>query len=223
MGLRDWDPATFTCSLARHHTPAAHVAELRPEDSGLGFELGHGERMARCVRCDAWLLVTPPASEQAAARTLPDLTAVELPRRGKALREAIILRLIAVERAVHAVVFGLFAIALFVVEAHLPAVHAQAQGLLDQLRPALAGSGPSASQAWLTRQLEHLLQLRAGTLRVLLATAIVYCVVEGAEAVGLWRLRRWAEYLTALATAGFLPFEIVELSRFSKVPRVTAG
>jgi uncharacterized membrane protein (DUF2068 family) len=132
------------------------------------------------------------------------------------------LRLIAVERAVHAVVFGLFAIALFVVEAHLPAVHAQAQGLLDQLRPALAGSGPSASQAWLTRQLEHLLQLRAGTLRVLLATAIVYCVVEGAEAVGLWRLRRWAEYLTALATAGFLPFEIVELVHRITVVRVGA-
>jgi uncharacterized membrane protein (DUF2068 family) len=38
-------------------------------------------------------------------------------------------------------------------------------------------------------------------------------VLEGTEAVGLWKERRWAEYLTAVATAGFLPFEIIELSK----------
>ncbi len=46
---------------------------------------------------------------------------------------------------------------------------------------------------------------------------MIYAVVEGVEAVGLWRERRWAEYLTAAATVGFLPFEIIELSK-----RVTA-
>ena len=38
-----------------------------------------------------------------------------------------------------------------------------------------------------------------------------YAVIESTEAVGLWRERRWAEYLTVVATAGFLPFEIREL------------
>ena len=37
---------------------------------------------------------------------------------------------------------------------------------------------------------------------VLAVTAVIYAVVEGVEAVGLWRERRWAEYLTAIATAG---------------------
>ena len=42
--------------------------------------------------------------------------------------------------------------------------------------------------------------------------ASAYAVVSGFETVGLWRERRWAEYLTALSTAGFLPLELYELS-----------
>jgi uncharacterized membrane protein (DUF2068 family) len=57
---------------------------------------------------------------------------------------------------------------------------------------------------------------------VLTVTATVYAVVEGVEAVGLWFERRWAEYLTALATAGFLPFEVRELIRRVTVVRVGA-
>jgi uncharacterized membrane protein (DUF2068 family) len=54
-------------------------------------------------------------------------------------------------------------------------------------------------------------------LPILSITAGAYALVEGVEAVGLWRERRWAEYLTVVATAGFLPFEIDELAK-----RVTA-
>jgi uncharacterized membrane protein (DUF2068 family) len=37
-------------------------------------------------------------------------------------------------------------------------------------------------------------------------------VLEGAEAVGLWYQKRWAEYLTFIATTLLLPLEIYELS-----------
>ncbi len=47
-------------------------------------------------------------------------------------------------------------------------------------------------------------------------------MVEAVEAVGLWHERRWAEYLTALATAGFLPFEVDELIKRVTVFRVSA-
>ena len=52
---------------------------------------------------------------------------------------------------------------------------------------------------------------------MLLALALAYAIVEWAEAVGLWLEKRWAEYLTVLATTGFLPLEVHEL-----VKRVTA-
>jgi uncharacterized membrane protein (DUF2068 family) len=40
-----------------------------------------------------------------------------------------------------------------------------------------------------------------------------YAVLEGVEAVGLWYQKRWAEYLTFVATILFLPYEVYELSR----------
>src|SRR5205085_11504877 len=55
-----------------------------------------------------------------------------------------------------------------------------------------------------------------------LFTATASALLEGVEAVGLWRQRRWAEYLTAIATAGFLPFELHELAKRVSIGRVLA-
>jgi len=59
-------------------------------------------------------------------------------------------------------------------------------------------------------------------LRIALVTALLYAVVETIEAIGLWKERRWAEYLTVLATAGFLPLEIHELLKRVTVVRIGA-
>ena len=42
--------------------------------------------------------------------------------------------------------------------------------------------------------------------------SVFYALLEGAEAVGLWYGKRWAEYLTFLATILLLPLEIYELT-----------
>lgn len=41
--------------------------------------------------------------------------------------------------------------------------------------------------------------------------AFAYAVLEGTEGVGLAMRRRWAEYLTVLATAALIPFEAYEV------------
>jgi uncharacterized membrane protein (DUF2068 family) len=41
---------------------------------------------------------------------------------------------------------------------------------------------------------------------------LAYALIELVEAVGLWFAKRWAEYLTVVATAAFLPLEIYELT-----------
>jgi uncharacterized membrane protein (DUF2068 family) len=54
--------------------------------------------------------------------------------------------------------------------------------------------------------------------------ACVYAAVFAAEGYGLWRERRWAEYLTVIVTASLLPFEIWEVVRhYSWLKLATLG
>jgi uncharacterized membrane protein (DUF2068 family) len=208
---------TFVCSRRGHVTPAALVEQLRPEDAGLGVDLPDGRRMARCTRCDVWIDTTPPANP--VRKTLPTVDDIKLPRRGRPLRDAIVLRLIAIDRGVHAVLFSLLAVILFLLETNLGSLRQDAQTLISNLTE---NTGQGASQGTLDRWLHDLLHIRKHTVLILLFTAIAYAVVEGVEAVGLWLEKRWAEYLTAIATAGFLPFEIHELTKKVTVLRVAA-
>jgi uncharacterized membrane protein (DUF2068 family) len=43
--------------------------------------------------------------------------------------------------------------------------------------------------------------------------SMAYAGLLATEGIGLWRQFRWAEYLTILSTAWFLPFEVLELVR----------
>lgn len=215
-----WHPETLVCSKRGHVTPAADVARLRPQDSGLGVDLADGRRLARCLRCDVWIACHPP--EHPARGTLPVLEDIVLPRRGRALRDAIVLRLIAIDRAIHALLFGILAAALLTLDIELGPLQAGAGRLQRSIQDSLRTTGQTRGLAGTARILERIGGLRRGAITVLLATALAYCVVEAVEAAGLWRERRWAEYLTALATAGFLPFEIDELAKRTTVLRVGA-
>jgi uncharacterized membrane protein (DUF2068 family) len=188
------------------------VRTLLPEHSGIGVDLPDGRRLARCLRCDAWIAAPDGTAGNAERESLPELESLEMPRRGKPLRQAIILRLIAIDRAFHAVVFGAIAIGSFLAVERLPLFRATLQRWLLAIDQAEGQIGPTPTHSFADRELRHLLTVRSTSLRVVAITAAVYCVLEATEAVGLWKERRWAEYLTAVATAGFLPFEIIELT-----------
>lgn len=210
---RRWNSETLVCGVRGHVAPAAEVRTLLPEHSGVGVDLPDGRRLARCLRCDAWIAVPAAAAARAERESLPELESMELPRRGKRLREAIILRLIAIDRAFHAVLFGAIAVGSFLAERRFPLFHAAVQRWLVVIDQTAGQTGPTPTRSFADKELRHLLTVRSGSLRVVAFTAAVYCVLEATEAVGLWRERRWAEYLTAVATAGFLPFEIIELTK----------
>lgn len=218
---RHWNNETWVCSIRGHVTPAAQVRTLRATDRGLGFDDDNDQRFVRCVRCDAWIdmPLPPPNNEQ---EHLPDIDNLTLPRRGKALEEAILLRVIAIDRAIHSIGFTLLAIGLALIEVNLSAMQRFGADLATRLDGAVAETGQQASRSFVSRSLHELLTLRRGAIEVLLVTAIAYAILEGVEAVGLWRERRWAEYLTVIATVGFLPFELIELSEKVTVFRLGA-
>ena len=68
-----------------------------------------GVRWHRCLRCDAWIPLPPPA--EPARERIPPREEIELPLRGRAMRDLIVLRLIAIDRFIHFVVLGLLALA----------------------------------------------------------------------------------------------------------------
>jgi uncharacterized membrane protein (DUF2068 family) len=129
----------------------------------------------------------------------------------------VILRLIAIERGVHSVIFALIALLAVLLRGHLVGVQSSVRRYLDTLTRNEQQTGRATNHSFLVREGNKFLHLHNGTLQVLIITAAAYAVIEGVEAVGLWLEKRWAEYLTALATAGLLPLEIHELLK-----RVTA-
>ncbi|MEZ5145290.1 MAG: DUF2127 domain-containing protein [Acidimicrobiales bacterium] len=218
---RRWHHETWICSIRGHVVPAADVARLRPEDASVGADLPDGTRICRCLRCDLWLRTRPPVGDEVRRDVLPPRDQLPRPRRGKPLEDAILLRLIAIDRGIHGVLFTLLAIALLVIKVNLAAIRSWAESLRDAIEGGV-GDATRAGHARLTSELGSLLRLSGDELNVLLVTAIAYAVIESTEAVGLWRERRWAEYLTVIATAGFLPFEIRELLDRVTVLRVGA-
>jgi uncharacterized membrane protein (DUF2068 family) len=222
MGRRRqrWDRETLVCAFAGHETPALRVARLRgPDDWGVGVDLDDGRRFARCVRCDAWVVGTPP--ERPERDTLPPLAEIPIPRRGKMLRDFIVLRLIALDRALHALVFALIAVGLVVLRLKLPVLKAEASDVLTRLGGGVVASG-NPGRDFLVRELHRLLNLDQQGVLIALLIALSYTVVEGVEAVGLWFQRRWAEYLTVIATGGLIPLEVDELLKRTTVVRVGA-
>ncbi len=208
---KHWHPETWVCSMKGHVAPAASARVVGPGDAALGAMLADGRRLARCLRCDSWVEHAVPEGAEVEYEVVPPLAALTLPRRGKPLHEAIVMRLIALNKGSHALAFSLLAITLAVLQTNLDRLHGSAQRILDAINGPLADSGQGASRTWFGRQLAHVLNLKAGTIKTLLVVAVIYAAVEWTEAIGLWRERRWAEYLTVLATAGFLPFEVREL------------
>jgi len=207
-----WSAETWVCSMRGHVTPAAFVETLERSDAMLGVELEEGHRLVRCLRCDLWLAEATP--RQPIRPTLGPLDQLPRPRRGLALDEGILLRLISLDRALHSILFSVLTVVLVAVRLQFGAVERWARSLYNDLG---AGGHPLLSS-----QLQHLLGLRPESVTLLLMMAIAYALIEGTEAVGLWLERRWAEYLTVVATAGFLPLEIHELMRKISVFRVAA-
>ena len=202
-------PELFVCAWRGHSTAGADLAVVDERHAAIARETSDGRRLAHCLRCGDWIVVDKP--EPGTGRTIDAVDGIERPRQGKALRQAIILRVIAVDRMVHAVAFSAVAVAAIAVDRDIGSLHSWAHGMLDSLDRAQNGSGGVSTHGLTAALLSRLANLRPSSLRALAAFAVVYAVISSFEAVGLWLEKRWAEYLTAIATAGFLPLEIHEL------------
>jgi uncharacterized membrane protein (DUF2068 family) len=209
----------LACGVYGHELVGLDVREIRPEDRIVVREY-EGVRWYRCLRCDSWLPL--PTPEALGREHLPPLDQIELPLRGKPLRDKIVLRLIAIDRAFHFVVLGLLSIAILLFANHQRDLHDRFYRVLDDLQLAFGGNQSHGHKTGLLHTLDELFTLKTSKLRLAALGIGAYALLEGAEAVGLWSQKRWAEYLTFIATTALLPFEVYELSHSVSPFKVTA-
>jgi uncharacterized membrane protein (DUF2068 family) len=196
----------ITCAWSGHVLVGLDAATITADDALVARE-DEGGRWYRCLRCDDWVRRTLPA--EPARERIPPRDEIRLPLRGAALRDRYVLRLIAVDRAIHVIVLTGLAIALFTFAAHDQALHHDYQNIMNDL----AGGTPGASQArGLLGYLGRAFKYSPTHLRILAFVLLVFAALEGTEMVGLWLNKRWAEYLTFIATTALVPFEVYELT-----------
>src|SRR6201996_4922672 len=197
-----------TCALAGHVTYAPDEEALADRLSGT---TGLGE-VWRCLRCGEFIVGEPHARGH--AEDAPMIM------RGKALRQAIIIRILAVERLFRAVVIGLAAYAVWKFRGARGAI----QATLDRDLPIFRAAGFKVDQMTIVHELEEARAAKPSTLALLTLMLAGYAALEILEAVGLWLLKRWGEYFAVIATSVFLPLEIHDLAKGITMTRaVTFG
>ncbi len=209
----------LSCGISGHEFAGTDAARLRPEDSIFARDAADAHRWYRCLRCDAWLMLPAPAHP--VREYPPAREEIPLPLRGKPLRDKYVLRLIALDRALHFLILSALGTGIFLFLSH----RAQLRGEFYRVLVAMHGSlgGPtSSSHSTILNDLRKLFSLRGSSLKLLGIIAAAYALLEGVEAVGLWLRKRWAEYLTFVATTILLVPEIYELTGTVTVFKILA-
>jgi uncharacterized membrane protein (DUF2068 family) len=103
------------------------------------------------------------------------------------------------------------AAAVLVFAAKQQALRGPAYRVLSDIQGGLGGPARDTGRGFI-HELRRLFSVQHGTLTKIGLVVAAYAALEGAEAVGLWLSKRWAEYLTFIATTLLLPLEIYELT-----------
>jgi uncharacterized membrane protein (DUF2068 family) len=202
--------ALRSCGLRGHATFAPDEPELRER---LRVDTPVGEAW-RCLRCETF--VVGPARGHGPADTAP-----EVPR-GRLLRDRTLMRVLAVERVIRALVILLLAAGVFKLRSARTELQHKFEAELPLIKPLSDQIGWNLDESKIIRHIDDAFTLSSTTLLWIAIALIAYALIELIEAVGLWSMKRWGEYFAVIATSAFLPLEIYELTEKVTVLRVAA-
>jgi uncharacterized membrane protein (DUF2068 family) len=111
------------------------------------------------------------------------------------------LQAIAVFKFLKAILFILAALGAFGLMQH---------GLAERARDWGSALAFTSGQRLVPKAIAFLTGLSRSKIAALGLVALFYTALFATEGVGLWRERRWAEYLTVIATGSLIPFEVWE-------------
>jgi uncharacterized membrane protein (DUF2068 family) len=210
----------ISCGLHGHALVGTDTANIRPEDGAIVREID-GLRWYRCLRCDSWLPRPIPRPEDTTREFLPEREQIQVPLRGRPLRDRFVLRLIALDRVLHITVLSVITVAIFLFAQDRDQLHKVYVRILADLQGGLGGPIFDTKHG-LFSDANRLFALSKTELYAIGTAAALYTTILVFEAFGLWFARRWAEYLTLIETGVLVPFEIYELtSRISTLKILT--
>jgi len=194
----DWD--------RRHCARKGHIT-YAPDELRLRGRLHAGTAVGevwRCLRCGDFVLGEPQGSGPAERAPL-------VPR-GRALRDLFILRFLAVERILRGLLIILAAWAVWKFSNSQDAVHKLFEDDLTAFKPVADHFHYDLDHSPVVDSIQKAFDYKKSTLQIVAAALLGYALIEIVEGFGLWWGKRWAEYLTVVATAAFLPLEVYELT-----------
>jgi uncharacterized membrane protein (DUF2068 family) len=203
----DWN----LLACAGHHiTYAPTEPELREH---LHTHTRAGEAW-RCLRCGDFVVGAPQGSGPAEDAPVP--------LRGQLLRDAVVLRLLAVERAFRGLLVLFAAYGVIKFRSRATAIRDAFNQDLPLIKPLADKLHWNIEDSSLIHTIRTVLETKSGTLAWIGAGLAFYGALQFVEATGLWLLKRWGEYVAAIATALFIPLEIYELTEKITWFRVSA-
>ena len=197
--LRHFSWSLRSCGIRGHVTYKPDEQELAER---LHAETAVGEAW-RCLRCEDFVPGPPHASGPAEDAPLV--------LRGKALRDALIVRLLALERLVRGLLLVALAYGVYRFDGARGSLEKVFREYLPLLRPVADRLGIHLQDTGPVRLIEKALQARHSTLLEVAVAVLAYGALELLEGVGLWLMRRWGEYVAVVGTSVFIPLEVYEL------------
>ncbi len=188
------------CARKGHVTYAPDEPELRDR---LHVPTPAGEAW-RCLRCADFVVGEPHGSGPA------DHAPVVL--RGKALKDATILRVLAVERVVRGLLLAALAYGVVYFKSSRTSLQQTFDRAIPAARPLADVFHYDLDASPTVEHLRSVLSSSQHTLTLVAVALFAYAALQLLEGVGLWLLTRWGEYVAVVATSAFLPLEVYELT-----------
>jgi len=116
------------------------------------------------------------------------------------------------DRYMQAIAIFKFVKAILFVLAAMGAFGLMQHGLAERAREWGSALAFASGQHLVRHAITFLTGLSRAKIGALGLGALFYAALFATEGIGLWRERRWAEYLTVVATGSLIPFEIWEIA-----------
>lgn len=204
--MLEW--SLVSCALRGHIT-------YRPDEAELAARLRADTPAGavwRCLRCADYIPGEPQGSGPA--------DRAPTPTRGRALRELIVLRLLAVLRAFEGTAWLVGGSILFYWRGRVPSMIEALREAIPALEPSMQTIGWDIERSWLARLADRLAEVNPDSIFYVAVFLFVMGLVKWTEAFGLWRSKRWGEYLAVIATSAFIPLEVYELAEHLSVLKI---